>query len=43
MRLVIKNLGMLVSSIWELQLFNESEDDDDDKGDVGNEAWHFTQ
>lgn len=39
MRLVIKNLGMLVSSIWELQLFNESEeDDDDDKGDVGNEA-----
>lgn len=38
-RLVIKNLGMLVSSIWELQLFNESEeDDDDDKGDVGNEA-----
>lgn len=32
-KLIIKNLGIMMSSIWMLQLFNGSNDDDNDDDD----------
>lgn len=37
-KLIIKNLGIMVSSIWMFQLFNESNDDANDDDDVKNDG-----
>lgn len=33
MKLIIKNLGIMVSGIWMVQLFNKNDDDDDSNND----------